>query len=156
MKEFAIRENHLFVKAYAKGKRCVTDTVSVFVLRDFKAARLKKENPKKEFLNRIGFTASTKVGHAVVRNRCKRIMRAAYRSLTAEQPIKTGCLIVIAARGAAVSASSADVRRDLAKAFRKLGLIGETRVLRPAAGPAADEAKPDGSSLPKSDDRTDP
>ena len=123
MKEFAIRENHLFVKAYGKGKRYVTDTVAVFVLRDLKAARLKKENPKKEYLNRIGFTASAKFGHAVVRNRCKRILRAAYRSLTAENVLKTGRLIVIAARGAAISATSERVKHDLTRAFEKLDLI---------------------------------
>ena len=54
MKEFAIKENHLFVKAYQGGKRYVTDTVAVYVLKDLKAGRLRKENPKKEFLNRIG------------------------------------------------------------------------------------------------------
>ncbi|MBE6582114.1 MAG: hypothetical protein E7648_02470, partial [Ruminococcaceae bacterium] len=61
MKEFAIKENHLFVKAYQGGKRYVTDTVAVYVLKDLKAGRLRKENPQKEFLNRIGFTATTKL-----------------------------------------------------------------------------------------------
>lgn len=123
MKEFAIRENHLFVKAYTKGKRYVTNTVAVYVLRDLKAGRLRKENPEKEFLNRIGFTATTKLGHAVVRNRCKRIMRAAYRSLISEKPIKTGNLVVISARDKAVEASSADIKKDLNRAFTKLELF---------------------------------
>lgn len=123
MKEFAIKENHLFVKAYTKGKRYVTNTVAVYVLRDLKAGKLRKENPSKEFLNRIGFTATTKLGHAFVRNRCKRIMRAAYRSLISEHPIKTGNLIVIAAREKAVTSSSADVQRDLHRAFAKLELF---------------------------------
>lgn len=123
MKEFAIKENHLFVKAYTKGARQVAPTVCVYVLRDYKAARLKKENPRKQYLNRIGFTATTKLGNAVVRNRCKRIMRAAYRSLLSERRIRTGNLIVISARGRAVHASSAEVRADLAGAFSKLGLF---------------------------------
>lgn len=124
MKEFAIKENHLFVKAYTKGSRYVTATAAVYVLRDYKAGRLRKENPEKTFLNRIGFAASTKLGNAVVRNRCKRILRAAYRAIAAEQPIKTGNLIVIAARDGAVASDSATAKRDLTRAFRKLGLIG--------------------------------
>ncbi len=125
MKEIAIKENHLFVKAYTKGKRYVTGTVTVHVLRDLKAGRLRKENPKKAFINRIGFTASTKLGHATVRNRCKRIMRAAYRQLISEQQPSAGNLIVIVARDGAVSSDSRTVYRDLKRAFIKLGLIGE-------------------------------
>lgn len=60
MKEFAIKENHLFVKAYTKGARFAAPNVCVYVLRDYKAAKLKKENPRKQYLNRIGFTATTK------------------------------------------------------------------------------------------------
>lgn len=123
MKEFAIRENHLFVKAYTKGTRYVTGTVAVYVLRDYKAGKLRKEHPRKEFLNRIGFTATVKLGGAVTRNRCKRIMRAAYRELVAKTPLRTGHLIVIAAREGAVKASSAMVAKDLNRAFRKLDLF---------------------------------
>lgn len=127
MKEFAIRENHLFVKAYTKGTRYVTGTVAVYVLRDYKASKLRRENPQKEFLNRIGFTATVKLGNAVTRNRCKRIMRAAYRMLVSEQPIRTGNLVVIAAREGAIGASSATVKKDLARAFRKLELFTEAK-----------------------------
>lgn len=123
MKEFAIKENHLFVKAYTKGTRFATPFVCVYVLRDYKAGKLKKENPQKQYLNRIGFTATTKLGNAVTRNRCKRIMRAAYRSVIADKKLKTGNLIVISARSQAVQASSKEVRADLLKAFGKLGLF---------------------------------
>ncbi len=126
MKEFAIKENHLFVKAYTKGKRYITNTVAVYVLRDLKAGRLRKENPQKEFLNRIGFSATVKLGNAVTRNRCKRIMRAAYRMVTAEHDIGKGNLIVISARAGAVGASSRQVKKDLLRAFKKTELIRET------------------------------
>ena len=124
MKEFAIKENHLFVKAYTKGMRFSGKTVTVYVLRDYKAAKLKKENPQKKYLNRIGFTATTKLGNAVTRNRCKRIMRAAYRGILSERSLRTGNLIVISARGQAVGATSEEVKRDLVAAFGKLGLFG--------------------------------
>lgn len=123
MKEFAIKENHLFVKAYTKGMRFSGKTVTVYVLRDYKAAKLKKENPQKKYLNRIGFTATTKLGNAVTRNRCKRIMRAAYRGILSERSLRTGNLIVIFARGQAVGATSEEVKRDLVAAFGKLGLF---------------------------------
>ena len=123
MKEFAIKENHLFVKAYTKGMRFSGKTVTVYVLRDYKAAKLKKENPQKKYLNRIGFTATTKLGNAVTRNRCKRIMRAAYRGILSERSLRTGNLIVIYARGQAVGATSEEVKRDLVAAFGKLGLF---------------------------------
>ena len=123
MKEFAIKENHLFVKAYTKGMRFSGKTVTVYVLRDYKAAKLKKENPQKKYLNRIGFTATTKLGNAVTRNRCKRIMRAAYRGILSERSLRTGNLIVISARGQAVGATSEEVKRDLVAAFGKLGLV---------------------------------
>ena len=123
MKEFAIKENHLFVKAYTKGMRFSGKTVTVYVLRDYKAAKLKKENPQKKYLNRIGFTATTKLGNAVTRNRCKRIMRAAYRGILSERSLRTGNLIVISARGQAVGATSEEVKRDLVAACGKLGLF---------------------------------
>ena len=123
MKEFAIKENHLFVKAYTKGMRFSGKTVTVYVLRDYKAAKLKKENPQKKYLNRIGFTATTKLGNAVTRNRCKRIMRAAYRGILSERSLRTGNLIVISARGQAVGATSEEVKRDLVAAFGQLGLF---------------------------------
>ena len=123
MKEFAIKENHLFAKAYTKGMRFSGKTVTVYVLRDYKAAKLKKENPQKKYLNRIGFTATTKLGNAVTRNRCKRIMRAAYRGILSERSLRTGNLIVISARGQAVGATSEEVKRDLVAAFGKLGLF---------------------------------
>ncbi len=122
MKEFAIKENHLFVKAYQGGKRYVTETVTVYVLKDLKAGRLRRENPTKEFLNRIGFTATTKLGHAVVRNRAKRVMRQAYREIIRQRPIKTGNLIVISARDKIKEANTIAVKKDLSRALGKLEL----------------------------------
>jgi ribonuclease P protein component len=122
VKEFAIKENHLFVKAYTKGKRYVTDTVTVYLLKDLKAGLLRKEIPEKQTLNRIGFSASTKLGGAVVRNRCKRIMREAYRSAIKDKPIKKGNLIVIVARSGAVGSNTDKVLKDLRRASAKLEL----------------------------------
>ena len=124
MKNVAIKENHLYQKAYKNGKRFVGKTVAVYVLKDFSAARLCRENPEKRFVNRLGLSVSKKVGGAVVRNRAKRVIRAAYDSLKPE--LKTGFLIVISARGAIVGKKSTDVCAELTEAFQKLALFAQS------------------------------
>ncbi len=118
MKNIAITENHLYNKAYRQGKRFVGKYTAVYVLRDFAAARLKKENPQKVFVNRLGLTVSKKIGGAVERNRAKRVIRAAYDEV--RDGLKTGFLIVITAREAINDAKSTDVSRELEFAFSKL------------------------------------
>ena len=122
MKFRAIKENHLFGKAYSKGKRAVTSALAVYVLPDYFAKRLAKAHPQKRIVNRIGLTVSTKLGGAVVRSRVRRILRAGLRALEAEKPLKRGFLIVIAARSAAVSLKSTDIKSQLDIAFEKLGM----------------------------------
>ncbi|MBQ9783589.1 MAG: ribonuclease P protein component [Clostridia bacterium] len=122
MKNVAIKENHLYQKAYRNGKRFVGKYTAVYVLRDYAAGRLKKENPQKRFVNRLGLSVSKKIGGAVERNRAKRIMRAAYDSL--RPSLRTGFLIVISARGAIVGRTSTELAEELRIAFSKLELSG--------------------------------
>ncbi|MBO5939193.1 MAG: ribonuclease P protein component [Clostridia bacterium] len=120
MKNVAIKENHLYQKAYKNGKRFVGKTVAVYVLKDLAAGRLRREHPEKKFVNRLGLSVSKKIGGAVVRNRAKRVIRAAYDPL--KNDLKTGFLIVISARGAIVGEKSTDVRAELCAAFKQLSL----------------------------------
>ena len=123
MKFRAICENHLYSKAYSKGKRAVTSALAVYVLPDYQATRLAKAHPEKKKVNRIGLTVSTKLGGAVVRSRVRRILRAGLISLEKEKPLKVGFLIVIAARSQAVSLKSGDIKKELDIAFTKLGMF---------------------------------
>ena len=122
MKFKAICENHLYAKAYSKGKRAVTSALAVYVLPDYASKRLAKAHPEKKTVNRIGLTTSTKLGGAVIRSRLRRIMREGLRALEKEKPLKTGFLIVIAARSAAVGIKSTDVKNQLDVALGKLGM----------------------------------
>ena len=127
MKFVAIKENHLYSKAYSKGKRAVTSAVAVYVLPDYAAKRLAKAHPEKKVVNRIGLTTSTKLGGAVVRSRTRRILREGLRALEKEKPFKVGFLIVIAARSAAVDLKSNEIKDQLDFAFKKLGMYAEEK-----------------------------
>ena len=122
MKFRAIKENHLFAKAYSKGKRAVTSALAVYVLPDYAAKKLAKKDTRKQIKNRYGLTVSTKIGGAVIRSRCRRIIRAALYSIERRGNLKTGFLIVIAARSNAPKMKSTDIERELNTAFIKLGM----------------------------------
>ena len=122
MKFRAICENHLYSKAYSKGKRAVTSALAVYVLPDYQAKRLAKAHPEKRIMNRIGLTVSTKLGGAVVRSRVRRILREGLRAIESERSLKLGFLIVIAARSSATKLKSTDIKKHLDIAFDKLGM----------------------------------
>ena len=123
MKNIAISEDHLVRKVYAKGQKIFCKHIAVYVLTDYRASRLARENPLKTRINRVGLTVTKKLGKAVVRTRTRRILRAAYRQLDKENDIKKGFLVVIVARNAATTAKTQDIYKDLLYAFKKLGLV---------------------------------
>ncbi len=125
MKIYSICENHLFSKAYKSGKKVVSKRIVLYLLPDKNAFLVKKQNPLKEELNRVGITASKKIGGAVERNRVKRIIREAYRRLEREEDVKKGFLVVVAARGAAVYAKSTDIYKELLDSALRLGLVAD-------------------------------
>lgn len=123
MKNIAICENHLYKKAYAKGKKYVGKALVVYVLPDLHASRLCRENPQKEKINRVGLTVTTKLGGSVTRNRVKRILREAYRLLDGKRGIRRGFLIVIVARSAAITSKTGDVLAELEKGMERLSML---------------------------------
>ena len=61
MKQIAICENHLYQKAYARGRRAAAKTVCVYILGDRKARALRAANPMKQTINLVGISASNKI-----------------------------------------------------------------------------------------------
>lgn len=125
MKNYAIKEHHLYNKAFRGGSRYVCKTVAVYVLRDYAAKRLMLANPEKKYLNRVGLSVGKKLGGAVVRNRAKRLLREAYRSVKVTYGLKTGYLVVLAARDEIRGKKTADVTADMVRAFRVLGVLDQ-------------------------------
>ncbi|MGM9680337.1 MAG: ribonuclease P protein component [Eubacteriales bacterium] len=123
MKFHAICENHLFVKAYKGGTKVVCPTFILYVLPDRHASLLKKQNPEKKKINRIGITTSKKLGNAVKRSRARRVLRAGLSAAMKSGQMRQGFLIVLVAREASVTAKSTDAEKQLIYALKKAGLL---------------------------------
>ena len=142
MRFISLTENHLFSKAYA-GRRAVAKAVAVYVLKDRHEKRLRKANPQKESINRLGIAASKKIGGAVERNRAKRVIREAYRLTDRELGIKRGFIIVIAARERSAVCKMQDVKRDLQYALSKLDMLESSGVAEESGAEARKEERED-------------
>ena len=132
MKLYALKENHLFRKAYQKGARKSSRTLTVYAMKDRAAGLLRKQNPTHETINRIGISASKKVGGAVQRNRAKRLIREACRQIDKTVGIKRGFLIVIVPKPACTVCKMQDARRDLAFCLSALDLLRKPEEDAPA------------------------
>ena len=126
MKDIAITENHLYQKAYRRGQRWSGRFVTVCILKDLHAKRLKKANPQKQFINRIGLSVPKREGGAVERNRVKRIIRAGLAGVRKKHTLKTGYLIVISARAGIESQKSTAIESELKYIFKKLDMFEPT------------------------------
>jgi len=70
---------------------------------------------------RTAFVASKKVGNSVERNRSRRIMRAAYRSL--ESRVKSGYDIIFVARAAIIGCKEPEVEKQLKRTLENAGIL---------------------------------
>lgn len=123
MKFRKVKENHLFQKAYKKGKRAVTSALAVYTLPDYAAKRLQKADTRGRLKNRYGITVSVKIGGAVTRSRCRRIIRAALSEIEKRGNVKQGFLVVISARSILPTKKSTEIVGELSHALLSLGLI---------------------------------
>jgi len=123
MKPYAIKENHLYKKTFRQGKRWSGKFVSVYVLKDLAAKKLKKANPRKQYINRIGLSVPKREGGAVERNRVKRIIRAGLQGVERRHSLRGGFLIVIAARPGIERQKSPAIESELRYIFKKLDMF---------------------------------
>lgn len=124
MKFVPVNKHYLYQKVWRNGARKSSSTVAVYVLRDKRAKLIAKAHPQHKIVNRIGISASKKIGGAVQRNRAKRVVREAYRQIERERPVRTGWLVVITPYPRAAECKMDVVKHDLAYCLGKLGLIG--------------------------------
>ncbi len=103
-----LKKNSDFRRLYAKGKSAVTPYLVVYA------------RPNRLGENRLGYTVSVKLGHAVVRNRVRRRLREIYR-LNAPQ-LRQGHDIVIVARSRAVGSEYRKLNAAFLRACESLGL----------------------------------
>ena len=106
---YTLKKNSDFRRLYAKGKSAVNPFLVVYCRRN------------REGVNRLGYTVSVKLGHAVVRNRVRRRLREIYR-LNAPR-LKRGYDIVIVARARAVGAPYVKLDAAFLRACESLELI---------------------------------
>ncbi len=108
-----LKQNHEFRRLYAKGRSAVTPTLVIY------------ERRNKSGGNRVGFTVTVKLGHAVVRNRVRRRLREIYR--LHEEELRRGHDLVIVARGRSAEAPYRTLERDFLAACGKLSLLEEEK-----------------------------
>ena len=137
MKPYAIKENHLYRKTFQRGKRWSGKFVSVYVLKDLAAKKLKKANPQKQYINRIGLSVPKREGGAIERNRVKRIIRAGLQGVERRHPLRRGFLIVIAARPGIEGVKSPAVESELRYIFKKLEMCEPQPQAEEAKAPSA-------------------
>ena len=123
MKPYAIKENHLYKKTFQRGKHWSGKYVSVYVLKDLAARKLKKANPQKQYINRIGLSVPKREGGAIERNRVKRIIRAGLQGVERRFAIRRGYLIVIAARPGIERQKSPVIESELKYILKKLDML---------------------------------
>ena len=103
-----LKENAAFRRLYYKGKSAGNRYLVIY------CARNRLED------TRVGLTVSTKLGHAVVRNRVRRRLREIVRHNASCLP--SGYDIVIVARTAAVEAEFAALEKSFRLLAGRLGL----------------------------------
>ena len=104
-----LKKNSDFRRLYAKGKSAVTPYLVVYT------------RPNRLGENRLGYTVSVKLGHAVVRERVRRRLREICR-LNGPR-LKQGSDIVRVARSRAVGSEYRKLNAAFLRACESLGLM---------------------------------
>ena len=103
-----VKENYEFRRIYRKGRSAVSPCLVVYCQKNRRGQ------------SRLGVTVSTKLGHAVVRNRVRRRIREIFR--LSQGKMKQGYDIIVVARTRAAHADYWELKRAFEKTCKKLGL----------------------------------
>ncbi|MBQ3357229.1 MAG: ribonuclease P protein component [Oscillospiraceae bacterium] len=105
----SLKENNVFRRLYYKGASAGNRLLVIYCRRNGLG------------YNRLGLTVSTKLGHAVVRNRMRRRLREIVR--LHEGRLQNGYDVVIVARTAAVEAQFGALTRAFLTAADRVGIL---------------------------------
>ena len=107
-----VKENYEFRRIYRKGRSAVSPCLVVYCQKNRRGQ------------SRLGVTVSTKLGHAVVRNRVRRRLREIYRLNREKMP--AGYDIIIVARVRAAETPYRKLERHYLRCPGELGLLTDT------------------------------
>ena len=105
-----VKENYEFRRIYRKGKSLVSPQMVLYWQKN------------RQGQSRLGITVSTKLGHAVVRNRVRRF-RELYRLHKPE--MQPGFDVILVARGRAVRSTYQQLDETYLHLLRQAGLVPE-------------------------------
>ncbi len=108
----ALNKNRDFIRAYKRGTSVVTPCLALYYIKNRKG------------INRYGITTSKKIGGAVLRNRSKRIMRAAITQL--DPCLIRGYDFILVARGKTPYLKTQDIYKDFCKIAKEHALLAGT------------------------------
>ncbi len=111
MKEAVLRQNTQFRTLYYRGASASNALLAVYTRKNNKG------------FNRVGITTGKKVGNAVARSRCRRVIRVAYRALTPQ--MKMGYDFVFVARSKTATVKSQEVTAAMQKLLLRLDVLQE-------------------------------
>ena len=108
-KTATIKENRTFQRIYKRGRSALTPFLVLYC------------RPNNLGHNRLGLTASVKLGGAVQRNRARRRLREVYRLNSPR--LRQGWDMILVARGRTLTAPWGELNDTFLRLCRKLGLL---------------------------------
>ncbi len=107
-KLISLNQNRDFRRAYSRGKAFLHPALVTYVIKN------------RVGFCRIGITTSKKIGNAVKRNRCKRIIYHAFRNIYSDN--MCGYDFVFVARSSTSKLKSTDIEKIVAKHVKSAGI----------------------------------
>ena len=107
----SIKKNEEFKLIYRSGRSCANDSLIMYVLK----------NDDLTDSNRIGISASKKIGNSVIRHRIARVLRECFR--LHRDRLKSGYDIVVIARQPAAAMGYEDMSRAYIDLCSRMGIL---------------------------------